>query len=51
MTFTPDGDAEGRTAVIHLEGGPADPRLRAPINLTFNVRGPLQELMNFGMKL
>jgi hypothetical protein len=51
VAFTPRGDAEGRTAVINLAGGPADPRLQAPVDLTFNVRGPLEWLVNFGMKL
>lgn len=48
VTFTPEGDAEGRTASIHLAGGPFDPKLRAPIDLTVNVRGPLESLVKFG---
>jgi hypothetical protein len=48
VTFTPEGDAAGRTAWVHLEGGPVDPNLRAPIDLTVNVRGPLQALIKFG---
>lgn len=48
VAFTPDGDAEGRTASIHLAGGPVDPKLRAPIDLTINVRGPLESLVKFG---
>lgn len=47
VTFTPEGDAEGRTAMIRLAGGPADPSLRAPIDLTINVRGPLDSLIKF----
>lgn len=47
MEFTPDGDAQGRTASIRLGGGPVDPKLRAPIDLTVNVRGPLDELIKF----
>ncbi|MEY4939421.1 MAG: hypothetical protein RIQ93_1156 [Verrucomicrobiota bacterium] len=48
VSFTPDGDAEGRTASIRLAGGPVDPKLRAPIDLSINVRGPLESLVKFG---
>lgn len=48
VVFTPEGDAEGRTASVHLAGGPVDPKLRAPIDLTINVRGPLESLIKFG---
>lgn len=48
VTFTPEGDSEGRTAYVRLAGGPVDPRLRAPIDLTVNVRGPLESLIKLG---
>jgi hypothetical protein len=48
VAFTPQGDAEGRTATVHVVGGPVDPRLRAPVDLTLNVRGPLEWLIKFG---
>ncbi len=48
VTFTPEGDAAGRTAWVHVAGGPVDPNLQAPIDLTVNVRGPLQSLIKFG---
>ncbi len=48
MTFTPLGDAEGRTAWVHLVGGPSDPELTAPIDTRVNVRGPLDELVKIG---
>lgn len=48
MTFTPLGDAEGRTAWVHLAGGPSDPELTAPIDTRINVRGPLEQLVNLG---
>lgn len=48
VTFTPEGDAEGRTASVRLAGGPIDPKLRAPIDLKVNVRGPLDSLVKFG---
>jgi hypothetical protein len=44
----PAGDAEGRTARVRLAGGPVDPRMRAPIDLNINVRGPLDTLVKFG---
>ena len=48
VTFTPGGDSEGRTARVHIAGGPVDPNLKAPIDLNVNVRGPLQSLIQFG---
>jgi hypothetical protein len=51
IVLTPAGDAEGRTALVHVAGGPVDPRLKAPIDLTFNVRAPLEWFINFGSKL
>lgn len=48
ITFSPAGDAEGRTASVHLVGGPNDPALHAPIDLQVNVRGPLESLVKFG---
>jgi hypothetical protein len=48
ISFSPEGDSEGRTAYIHLAGGPQDPRLRAPIDLQINVRGPLEQLVKLG---
>ncbi|HEY1110469.1 MAG TPA: YdbH domain-containing protein [Opitutaceae bacterium] len=49
ISFMPLGDAQGRTAVLRLAGGPVDPSLRAPVDLTINVRGPLDQLIRFGM--
>ncbi len=48
VTFDPEGDEEGRTARVRLAGGPVDPRMRAPVDLTVNVRGPLDTLVHFG---
>lgn len=42
------GDELGRTAVVSLAGGPADPALRAPVVLDVNVRGPLDQVVAFG---
>lgn len=51
VVLTPAGDAEGRTALVHVAGGPVDPRLKAPVDLTFNVRAPLDWFVNFGAKI
>ncbi len=48
IRLTPGGDAEGRTARVHIAGGPEDPSLRAPVVLDINVRGPLGELVRMG---
>ncbi len=48
VTLTPAGDAQGRTATVHLVGGPIDPNLRAPVDLNINVRGSLDSLVKFG---
>lgn len=48
VTFTPDRDAQGRTASLRILGGPSDPGLRAPIDLNVNVLGPLESLISFG---
>jgi hypothetical protein len=51
VTFTPLGDSAGRTAWVHLAGGPSDPELTAPIDAKVNVRGPLEELVRIGADL
>ncbi len=48
VVFDPAGDAEGRTARVRLVGGPVDPRMRAPIDLNVNIRGPLETVVQFG---
>ncbi len=48
IRFVPRGDEEGRTAWVHLAGRPVDPAFKGPIDLTLNVRGPLDEVFNAG---
>lgn len=48
VRLSPEGDGEGRSVVIHIEGEPVNPSLKAPLVLTINVRGPLGPLMKFG---
>lgn len=51
ITMTPQGDEKGRTAWVHVAGGPSDPELTAPIDTTVNVRGPLDQLVKIGAEL
>ncbi len=46
--FEPNGDEMGRTAWVHVAGRPADPAFKGPIDLTMNIRGPLNEVFNAG---
>lgn len=48
LVMSAEGDELGRTAVVALEGGPADPALRAPLVINVNVRGPLDQVVAFG---
>lgn len=48
MRFVPDRDEQGRTAWVHVAGRPVDPGFKGPVDLTINVRGPLDELINLG---
>lgn len=45
----PDAPA-GRTAQLHITGEPMDPEVKAPVTLDLNVNGPIEQLLNFGMK-
>lgn len=51
VRFLPEGDPAGRSATVHLVGGPSDPSLRAPLILDLNIVGPLEPLVNLGVKL
>ncbi len=51
VTLTPLGDAQGRTAWVHVAGGPSDPELTAPIDTSVNVRGPLEALVKIGAEV
>lgn len=48
VSFTPDGDAEGRTATVHLAG--VGKNKKAPVDVTVNVRGPVEPLLRLGMQ-
>jgi hypothetical protein len=48
VNFTPTLDAEGRSATVHIEGGPPTHPTKAPLRLDLNVHGPLEPLVKFG---
>lgn len=39
-----------RTAQLHVVGAPVDPEVKAPVTLDLNVNGPIESLINLGMK-
>lgn len=45
----PDAPA-GRTAQLRLAGEPVDKEVKAPVQLDLNVNGPLESLLNLGLK-
>ena len=51
VRLTPAGDADGHSATVHLEGGPVDPALRAPLVFDLNVNGSLEAVAPLFMKL
>lgn len=50
LDLRPPEAQRGQTARLHVEGDPVDPSVKAPVILDFNVNGPLEQLLNFGMK-
>ncbi len=48
VTFSPQPDSEGRTAVAHLVGVPNGATARTPVDITANVYGPLNALIHLG---
>ncbi len=51
VQFLPENDAAGRSATIRIAGGPSDRALKAPLILDLNIVGPLEPLVNLGVKL
>ncbi len=49
VEITPEGDAKGRTAKVHIRGAPEDAQLRAPLDVQLNVVGPLNYLLKLGL--
>jgi hypothetical protein len=50
LDIRPPNVPEGRTAQLHVVGAPVDPEVKAPVTLDLNVNGPLESLLNLGMK-
>ena len=48
VTFWPQPDAEGRTAIVHLTGVPHGARSRTPVDITANVYGSLTSIVHLG---
>jgi hypothetical protein len=48
ISFVPERDELGRTAWLHVAGQPVDPSFKGPIDLMINIRGPLDQVINFG---
>lgn len=46
LRFVPEKDDQGRTAWVHIAGRPVDPGFKGPIDLTMNIRGPLDQVLN-----
>ena len=50
LDVRPPDAQRGQTARLHMEGDPVDPSVKAPVILDLNVNGPLEQLLNFGLK-
>ena len=50
LDVRPPDAQRGQTARLHLEGDPVDSSVKAPVILDLNVNGPLEQLLNFGLK-
>ena len=50
LDVRPADAQRGQSARLHLEGEPVDPSVKAPVILDVNVNGPLEQLLNFGLK-
>ena len=50
LDVRPPDAQRGQSARLHLEGEPVDPSVKAPVILDVNVNGPLEQLLNFGLK-
>lgn len=50
LDIRPPGAAAGRSAQLHIAGEPVDPEVKAPVTLDLNVNGPLESLLNLGLK-
>lgn len=49
LDIRPPNQPAGRSAMVKLAGAPVDKNVKAPVNLTLNVNGPIEQLLNLGM--
>jgi hypothetical protein len=50
LDIRPPNAPPGRTAQLHVVGAPVDPQVKAPVTLDLNVNGPIESLLNLGLK-
>jgi Dicarboxylate transport len=49
LDVRPPDAPRGHSARLHLEAEPVDASIRAPVTLDWNVSGPIEQLLNFGL--
>lgn len=50
LDVRPPNAPPNRTAQLRISGEPVDPRVKAPVTLDLNVNGPIESLLNLGLK-
>jgi len=50
LDVRPAGAPESRTAQLRIVGAPVDPQIKAPVTLDLNVNGPIESLLNLGLR-
>lgn len=50
LKLHPEGPDAERSAVLRLSGHPSDPKIHAPVTIDLNFRGPIEQLLNAGIK-
>lgn len=49
LDIRPPNQPAGRSATIKIAGEPVDKEVKAPVNLSLNVNGPIEQLLNLGL--
>jgi hypothetical protein len=50
LDVRPAGAPASRTAQLRIVGAPVDPQVKAPVTFDLNVNGPVESLLNLGLK-
>jgi len=50
LDIRPPGAPASRSAQLRIVGAPLDPQVKAPVTLDLNVNGPIEGLLNLGLK-